>query len=86
MLVKIDTDKVCRFYGGFLLAATTGNLLAEFLDMWQKAVPVDITTDLAQVADLVRFTKASLPLTNTNRLTVLFSARKRWMVEEISLL
>jgi len=92
---SLDTDKVCRFYGDFLLAANTGYLLAEFLDMWQKAVPDGITTDLAQLAGLVlvedkdppvikRFTESSLPLTITDRLTVLFSARERWTVEEIS--
>jgi len=92
---SLDTDKVCRFYGDFLLAANTGYLLAEFLDMWQKAVPEGITTDIAQLAGLVlvedkdppvikRFTESSLPLTITDRLTVLFSARERWTVEEIS--
>ena len=34
----LDMDKVCRFYGHFLLAANTGYLLAEFLDMWQKVL------------------------------------------------
>ena len=34
----LDMDKVCRFYGDFLLAANTGYSLAEFLDMWQKVL------------------------------------------------
>jgi len=92
---SLDTDKVCRFYGDFLLAANTGYLLSEFLDMWQKAVPEGITTDIAQLAGLVlvedkdppvikRFTESSLPLTITDRLTILFQARERWTLQEIS--
>jgi len=92
---SLDTDKVCRFYGDFLLAANTAYLLAEFLEMWQNAVPDGITTDIAQLAGLVlveeknppvikRFTESSLPLTITDRLSVLFSARERWTLVEIS--
>jgi len=84
-----------RFYGDFLLAANTGYLLAEFLEMWQKAVPEGITTDIAQLAGLIlvedkdppvikRFTESSLPLTITERLTILFQARERWTLQEIS--
>ena len=60
-----------------------------------QAVPDGINTDISQLAGLVlvedkdppvikRFTESSLPLTITDRLTVLFSARERWTVEEIS--
>merc|ERR1712096_382951 len=86
---SLDTDKVCRFYGDFLLAANTGYLLSEFLEMWQKAVPDGITTDISQLAGLVlvedkdppvikRFTESSLPPTIPDRLNVLFTARERW--------
>jgi len=92
---SLDTDKVCRFYGDFLLAANTGYLLSEFLEMWQKAVPDGITTDISQLAGLVlvedkdppvikRFTESSLPPTIPDRLNVLFSARERWTLDEIS--
>jgi len=92
---SLNTDKVCRFYGDFLLAVNTAYLLTEFLEMWQNAVPDGITTDLAQLAGLVlvedkdppvikRFAESTLPLSITERLSVLFTARERWTLDEIS--
>jgi len=92
---SLNTDKVCRFYGDFLLAVNTAYLLTEFLEMWQNAVPEGITTDLAQLAGLVlvedkdppvikRFAESTLPLSITERLSVLFTARERWTLDEIS--
>jgi len=92
---SLDKDKVCRFYGDFLLAANTAYLLPEFLEMWQNAVPDGITTDIGQLAGLVlvedkdppvikRFTESSLPPSITDRLSVLFAARERWTLDEIS--
>jgi len=92
---SLGTDKVCRFYGDFLLAVNTAYLLTEFLEMWQNAVPDGITTDLAQLAGLVlvddkdppvikRFAESTLPLSITERLSVLFTARERWTLDEIS--
>jgi len=93
---SLDKYKVCRFYGYFLLSASTRYLLSEFLDMWQKAVPAGITTDISQLAGLMlvddtkdppvirRFTEASLPENIHDRLSVLFSARERWTLEDIS--
>jgi len=91
----LDEDKVCRFYGDFLLAANTAYLLPEFLEMWQNAVPDGITTDLRQLDGLVlvedkdppvikRFAESSLPLGIAERLSVLFTARERWTLDEIS--
>ena len=38
---SLDKDKVCRFYGDFLLAANTAYLLPEFLEMWQNVrIPI----------------------------------------------
>jgi len=92
---SLHKDKVCRFYGDYLLAANTGFMLSEFLEMWQKAVPEGLTTEISQLAGLVlvedkeppvikRFTESSLPSSVTERLNVLFNARERWTVEEIS--
>jgi len=93
---SLDKDKVCRFYGNFLLAVNTKYNLTEFLDMWQKAVPDGITTDISQLSGLIlleddkdpvlvrRFTEASLPDNISDRLQVLFCARERWTLEEIS--
>ena len=60
-----------------------------------QAVPDGITTDIGQLAGLVlvedkdppvikRFTESSLPLSITDRLSVLFAARERWTLDEIS--
>jgi len=93
---SLDKDKVCRFYGDFLLAVNTKYNLAEFLEMWQKAVPDGLKTDISQLSGLVlledakepvlvrRFTEASLPENINERLQVLFSARERWTLDEIS--
>jgi len=93
---SLDKDKVARFYGDFLLAVNTKYVMEEFLDMWQKAVPDGVTTDISQLSGLVlvedakepalikRFTESNLPDNITQRLEVLFSARERWTVLEIS--
>merc|ERR1711874_47816 len=93
---SVNQEKISRFFGDFLLAANSGYVLSEFLDMWQKAVPDGITTDLSHLQGLVlvdeektpavikRFAEESLPLTIADRLTVLFGAREKWRLEEIS--
>lgn len=93
---SLDKDKVCRFYGNFMLAASTSYLLTEFLEMWQKAVPEGITTDIDQLAGLMlvdyskdpavikRFAEFSLPENVNDRLAVLFSARERWTLADIT--
>jgi len=93
---SLNQEKVSRFFGDFLLAANSGYVLSEFLEMWQKAVPDGISTDLNHLQGLVlleedkspavikRFAEDSLPLTIGERLNVLFSAREKWKLEEIS--
>jgi len=92
---SLKAEKVCRFYGDFLLAANSCYNLNEFLDMWQKAVPEGITTNISQLAGLVliedkdppvirRFTECDLPVNISDRLSVLFCAREKWTLEEIS--
>ena len=61
-----------------------------------QAVPDGILTDLSHLQGLVlldeektpavikRFAEESLPLTIADRLTVLFGAREKWRLEEIS--
>jgi len=93
---SLDSEKVCRFYGDFLLAVNTKYNLDEFLEMWQKAVPDGMKTDILQLSGLVlveddktpvtvrRFTEESLPETIQERLQVLFNARDRWTLAEVS--
>lgn len=93
---SLNKTRVSRFYGDFLLAANSGYVLTEFMEMWQKAVPDGVVTDLEHLSGLVlvdgdkspavirRFSEESLPVSIQDRLTVLFSARERWTLAEIS--
>jgi len=93
---SVNKEKVSRFFGDFLLATISGYVLEEFLEMWQKAVPDGIKTDLDHLSGLVlvdrdqsppvikRFTEDSLPVNIQDRLNVLFNARERWTLTEIS--
>lgn len=93
---NVNNNKVCRFYGDFLLAPTSGFNLSEFLEMWQGAVPDGLQSSIEQLAGLAlvdnsakpatirRFTEESLPETIQDRLAELFLARERWTVEEIT--
>jgi len=93
---SLNKARVSRFYGDFLLAANSGYVLSEFMEMWQKAVPDGVVTDLDQLSGLVlvdsdknpsvirRFSEENLPLNIQERLTQLFSARERWTLVDIS--
>jgi len=93
---KLNREKVSRFFGDFLLAANSGYVLPEFLEMWQKAVPEGVDTNIDQLSGLVlvdneksppiikRFSEEDLPCNIIDRLGILFSARKRWTLNEIS--
>jgi len=93
---SVDRDRVCRFYGDFLLAANTGYQLPEFLEMWQKAVPDGIKTEISQLSGLIliddsrdpqiikRFSERDLPIDIAERLNVLFNAREKWTLDEIT--
>jgi len=93
---KLNREKVSRFFGDFLLAANSGYVLPEFLEMWQKAVPEGVETNIDQLSGLVlvdneksppiikRFSEEDLPCNIIDRLGILFSARERWTLNEIS--
>jgi len=93
---KLNREKVSRFYGDFLLAANSGYVLPEFLEMWQKAVPDGVETNIDQLSGLVlvdneksppvikRFSEEDLPPGIIDRLSILFNARERWTLAEIS--
>jgi len=93
---KLNREKVSRFFGDFLLAANSGYVLPEFLEMWQKAVPEGVDTNIDQLSGLVlvdneksppiikRFSEEDLPCNIIDRLGILFSARERWTLNEIS--
>jgi sister chromatid cohesion protein DCC1 len=93
---SLDKSKVARFYGDYLLSPGTNFTEDEFLDMWQKAVPEGIKTDISQLSGLAlidlqsnptrirRFAEGDLPNNIPDRLDALFSARARWNLEDIS--
>jgi len=96
---SLDKDKVSRFYGDFLLIDGSNFALEEFLDMWQKALPEGIQADIAHLSGLAlvetlsstsnqncvkRFPESSLPTTIQDRLEVVFSAREKWSLEELT--
>lgn len=96
---SLDKHKVSRFYGDFLLIDGSNFALEEFLDMWQKALPEGIQADIAHLSGLAlvetlsttsnqncvkRFPESSLPTTIQDRLEVVFSAREKWSLEELT--
>lgn len=96
----VDRERVSRFYGSYLLTSTktsTAYSLPEFSSMWAKAVPEGITTCLSQLSGLClvddtkpespvikHFPESLLPENVQERLSVLFAARERWTLEDIS--
>jgi len=96
----VDRERVSRFYGSYLLASTktsTAYSLTDFSSMWAKAVPEGITTCLSQLSGLClvddtkdkeplikHFPESLLPENVQERLSVLFAARERWTLEDIS--
>jgi len=95
----VDREQVSRFYGSYLLTSTktsTAFSLPEFSSMWAKAVPEGISTCLSHLSGLClvddtkeppvikHFPEAALPENVQERLSVLFAARERWTLEDIS--
>ena len=96
----VDRERVSRFYGFYLLTSTktsTSYSLPEFSSMWAKAVPEGINTCLSQLSGLClvneskdkepvikHFPESLLPENVQERLSVLFAARERWTLEDIS--
>jgi len=89
---SLNKDKVSRFYGDYLLAVNSGYVLSEFLEMWQKAVPEGVVTNIDHLKGLVlinndhikRFPEDDLPISVVDRLNALFSAHDKWTLNEIS--
>jgi len=92
---SVNNDKVCRFYGEFLLSPTSGFNLSEFLEMWRQAVPEGLQTNIQQLEGLAlvnsstkpqtitRFSESDLPESIQERLSELFGVRSRWTLEEM---
>ena len=91
---SLNAPAVSRFYGEYLLQ-TTGNAfnLAEFMVMWQQAVPEGVRTDVEEhlrgiaLVDkkvVKYFPEWKLTENVQERLTSLFAIKEKWTLEEIA--
>ena len=95
---KVQSDKLCRFYGEYLLQSSSVFNLKEFLNIWQESMPVvdfggpAFKVELKQLEglavldkDQIRyFPEAKLPTTVQERLSVLFDTKEKWRLDEIT--
>jgi len=91
---SLDTTKVSRFYGDYLLVSVF--TVDEFLHIWCKAVPEGVTTDINHLRGLAfiddsakphkirRFCEYDLPTNVHERLDILFRTREKWSVDDIT--
>merc|ERR1712018_624836 len=92
-------DKLCRFYGDYLLQSSTAFNLHEFFAIWQDSLPkVDndgeapFKADLTQLEGLALvdkeqiryFPESKLPSNVQERLPILFSTKDKWSLDEIT--
>lgn len=95
----VKRDKICRFYGEYLLQSSTVFNLQEFLSIWQESLPIidnegdePFKVSLKQLEGLSLVTKdqiryfpeANLPIVIQDRLSILFSTKEKWTLDEIT--
>merc|ERR1719464_1447046 len=95
----VKRDKICRFYGEYLLQSSTVFNLQEFLSIWQESLPIidnegdgTFKVGLKQLEGLALVTKdqiryfpeANLPIVTQDRLSILFSTKEKWTLDEIT--
>ena len=95
----VKRDKMCRFYGEYLLQSSSVFNLQEFLSIWQESLPIvdnegeePFTVNVGQLEglalvdkDQIRyFPEANLPIVIQERLKVLFNTKEKWTLEEIT--
>lgn len=95
-LYKYKNDMVCKFFAEVLLKSAGKFKLAEFLQAWKESVPEGMTVDesiLCGIAVIDRkanpntiraFFEEDLPEDIAARFKVLFEAKEKWAVPEIS--
>ena len=94
---SINREKLCRFYGEYLLQSSSVFNLKEFLSIWQESMPVvdfgeAFKVELKQLEGLTVLTKdqiryfpeSKLPITVQERLGVLFDTKAKWSLDEIT--
>lgn len=95
----VKRNKICRFYGEYLLQSSSAFDLTEFLSIWQGSLPVidnegeePFKVEVGQleglalvIKDQIRyFPEATLPTVIQDRLTVLFNTTEKWTLDEIT--
>ena len=94
---QVNREKLCRFYGEYLLQSSSVFNLKEFLTIWQESMPVvdfgePFKVELKQLEglavldkDQIRyFPEAKLPTEIKERLGVLFDTKAKWSLDEIT--
>ena len=96
---KFLRNKLCRFYGEYLLQSSTAFNLMEFLSIWQDSLPkIDneneelFKVDLNQLEGLSlvikdqiqHFPETKLPNNIQDRLKILFNTKDKWSLDEIT--
>jgi len=93
---SMQENEVCRLMGEVLLKSAGRFNLQEFLRIWQQTVPEGLTVNLKQLEGISvtnnlssppviwHFPEYSLPEVITDRFTVLFEAKPKWELEEIT--
>ena len=64
MYVRLDHDKISRFYGQYILSSTAGKFnIAEFTEVWQDSLPDGMVADIAHLRGLALVSKDTNPHT-----------------------
>ena len=93
----IHREKLCRFYGEYLLQSSSVFNLEEFVRIWQESMPVidedPFKVNIEQLDGLAvvinknqikHFPEAKLPPAIQERLAVLFATKEKWTLSEIT--
>lgn len=93
---KYKQEKVCRFLARVLLKSAGKFNLTEFMQAWRDSVPEGMVTDESMLWGIALvdktssppvvwgFTEAELPENINERFKVLFQAKPKWSVDQIS--
>ena len=94
----VHRAKLCRFYGEYLLQSSSVFNFNEFLKIWQESMPIIDTNEepfeakvehleglaLINNDQIKYFPEVKLPTTIQDRLSVLFDAKEKWSLQEIT--
>merc|ERR1719215_5202 len=96
---KVLREKLCRFYGEYLLQSSSAFDFNEFFSIWQESLPIidndseePFKVDIKQLEGLALvdkgqirwFPESKLPPVIQERLVVLFDTKEKWTLDEIT--